>query len=93
MTNVRKPIGTPATFHAEVQNKEGDALPGFTFNFTSDVETPVVVDAQDATVTGNAIETVTVTATTVFPDGSTQTGTAAADFFDNTPAKVVVTAS
>lgn len=93
MTNVRKPINTPATVHAEVQNAEGDALTGYTFDFASDHEPAVVLDAQDATVTGTAVETVTVTATTTFPDGSVQTGSAAVDFFDDTPVKVVVTAS
>jgi hypothetical protein len=93
MSNVRKPVGDFATFHAEVHNEAGEALTGYTFAFTSDVDTVGVVDAQDATVTGSTVETVTVTATTTFPDGSSNSGTAAADFFDNVPVSVVVTAS
>ena len=94
MTNLRKPVGDVATYRAAVVNNEGEELSGYAFTFTTDAaETVTVVDAQDATVVGSAIETVAVTASTVFPDGSTVTGSAACDFFDNTPASVVVTVS
>lgn len=93
MTNLQKPVGETATFSAVVKNAEGVVLPGYAFDFTSDVDTVTAVDATDATVTGSTVETVTVTATTTFPDGTTHSGTAAVDFVDNTPATVEVTAS
>jgi len=93
MANLQKPVGGTAVFTAVVRNREGVALPGYAFTFTSDVDTVTQVDAQDATVTGGAVETVTVTASTVFPDGTTNSGFASVDFVDNTPATVEVTAA
>jgi hypothetical protein len=93
MTNLQKSVGDTATFTAVVKNAEGVVLPGYEFTFTSDTDTVTAVDGQDATVVGSTVETVTVTATTVFPDGTEHSAEAAVDFVDNTPATVEVTAS
>lgn len=92
---VNKPVGDVATFTATVKNKEGLLLPNAAVVFTDDATDPVVVDptnAQVGTVTGSAIETVTVTATAQGADGPIS-ATDTADFQDNVPASVEVAAS
>jgi hypothetical protein len=92
---VKKPVGAVATFTAVVTNAEGMPLPDALVTFTDDSTDPVVVDpanAQVGKVTGTHIEVVTVTATVqgaVGPLSATDT----ADFRDNVPAAIVLTAS
>jgi len=92
---VKKPIGSTATFTARVTNAEGVELPDAIVTFTNDVSTPVVVDPatpQVGTVTDSNIEIVTVTVSVEGADGPI-TASDTAEFVDNTPAAVTLTAS
>lgn len=92
---VVKPVGSPATFTAVVTNAEGVVLPDAVVTFTDDSSDAPVVEPghpQVAVVTGSAIEVVTVTATVQGATGPL-TATDTAQFVDNTPAAVTVTAS
>lgn len=93
--SVQKPIGSVATFTAVVTNAEGVVLPDAIVTFTTDSADPVTpdpADPQTATLIGTTIETVTVTATVEGADGPISASDTA-DFSDNTPAAITLTAS
>ena len=93
---VVKPVGDVATFVAEVRNNEGLLLPNAVVTFTDDSATdPVVVSAANAqvgTVHGTVIELVTVTASVEGAAGPI-TAVDTAQFADNVPASITLTAS
>lgn len=87
MSDAQKNVGDTATITAVVRNSRGVAL-DVPVTFSSDLETVNVLDARDATLVGNAVETVTITATA----GNGVSGSATVDFVeDTTPATVEVT--
>ena len=89
MSDVQKLVGDTATITATVRNSRGVAL-DVPVTFTSDLETVNVTDARDATLVGNAVETVTITATA----SNGVSGSATVDFIeDTTPATVEVAVS
>lgn len=92
---VQKPVGGTATFTAVVTNAEGLELPDAVVTFTDDSVDQVTVDPatpQVGTVVGTSVEVVTVTVSVDGADGPL-TATDSADFRDNTPAAVTLTAS
>lgn len=93
--SVNKPVGSPATFVAEVRNKEGVLLPDAVVTFTddsADAVTPTAANPQVAVVVGTTVEVVTVTASVNGADGPI-VATDTASFSDNTPATLTLTAS
>lgn len=93
--SINKPVGDIATFTAVVTNAEGTPLPNAIVTFTDDSADPVIptaANAQIGTVTGTTVETVTVTATVQGATGPIS-ATDSANFQDNTPAGITLTAS
>ena len=94
--SVTKPVGELATFVAEVRNRGGVLLPGAVVTFSDDSAVdPVVVDPatpQVGVVRGTVEELVTVTASVEGAAGPI-VATDTAQFVDNVPATLTLTAS